>query len=71
MSNGRIENLRSVHYLLYLSHTSAPAAGDVVRLSEEILERNVFEFRVWVGLGQDLLRSLVLNGEVDRESHLF
>ena len=29
------------------------------------------ELRVWAGLGQDLLRSLVLNGEVDRESHLF
>ena len=43
----------------------------MARLSEEILERNVFEFRVWVGLGQDLLRNLVLNGEVDRESHLF
>ena len=27
--------------------------------------------RVWVGLGQDLRRSLMLNGEVDRESHLF
>ena len=40
------------------------------RLSEEFFERNVFEVRVWAGLGQDLLRSLTLNGEVDRESHL-
>ena len=60
MFQRRNENLRSVHYLLYLSHTSAPAAGDVARLSEEILERNVFDFKVWAGLGQDLLRSLVL-----------
>ena len=40
-------------------------------LSEGFLERDVFHVRVWAGLGQDLLRSLVLNGEVDRESHLF
>ena len=25
----------------------------------------------WAGLGQDLLRNLMLNGEVDRQSHLF
>ena len=43
----------------------------MARPSEEIFERNVFHFRVWAGLGQDLLRSLTLNGEVDRESHLF
>ena len=43
----------------------------MARLSEEIFERNVFHFRVWAGLGQDFLRSLVLNGEVDGESHLF
>ena len=35
------------------------------------MERNVFLFRVWAGLGQDLLRSLRLHGEVDGESHLF
>ena len=40
-------------------------------LSEGFLERYVFHVRVWVGLGQDLLRNLVLNGEVDGESHLF
>ena len=27
--------------------------------------------KVWAGLGQDLRRSLMLTGEVDRESHLF
>ena len=43
----------------------------MARLSEEIFERNVFHFRVWAGLGQDFLRSLMLNGEVDGESHLF
>ena len=36
----------------------------MARISEGFLERSGFDVRVWAGLGQDLLRSLVL-------SHLF
>ena len=43
----------------------------MARLSEGFLERNVFDIKVWAGLGQDLLRSLTSNGEDDRESDLF
>ena len=35
------------------------------------MERDVVHFNVWAGLGQDLLRSLVFFGDVDRESHVF
>ena len=66
-----IGDLRSTHYLLYLSPTRQRPAGHGARLSEGFLERNVFHFRVLAGLGQALLRSLRSNGEVDRESHLF
>ena len=42
----RIENLKIPYYLLDLSPTSAPRAGDGTSLSEGFLERNVFHFKL-------------------------
>ena len=64
---GRIANVRSTHYLLYLRHSGGRRGERLGRTFEE----KCLGFRVQAGLGQDLLRSSMLNDEVDRESRLF
>ena len=67
----RSANISISYYLLHLRSTSAPRAGDGASLSGGFLERRVSHFKLRAGLGQDLLRSLVWNGEADPQSHLF
>ena len=63
----RIENLRSAHYLLHFSHTRGSPDEPFGGFSEGFFESFPLSLKLWVGLGQDLLRNLTLN----RESHLF
>ena len=61
----RSENMSISCYLLHLRSTSAPRASHGASLSEGFLERKVSRFKLRAGLGQDLLRNLVWNGEAD------